>query len=74
MFGTRVRFSAPVVLFSSTHRDKRIISSTPAATSTAGNYNYHGQHIIPPHYVLMKPEDCKFKSHWKRIAVIYFNT
>ena len=31
--------------FSFTHQNRRIISSAPAATSTAGNYNYHGQHI-----------------------------
>ena len=43
-------FRRPWSDFSSTQQNRRIISSTPAATSTAGNYNYHGQHIPPPQY------------------------
>ena len=40
----------PWSYFSFTHQNRRIISSTPAATSTAGNYYYHGQHIPPLHW------------------------
>ena len=49
--------------FSSTHQNRRIISSTPTVTSTAGNYNHHGQTYI--YHLFSRIHQIQYSQEWK---------
>ena len=49
--------------FSSTHQNRRIISSIPAVTSTAANYNHHGQTYI--YHLFSRIHQIQHSQEWK---------